>query len=132
MKLSVSFVTALAAAAGFASAAPADPNAGATHIQVEKRLVPGLLPDGFIDPPKVAQHVEHIKGKYAKTLATLEANTGNNKEKRASATLPLTEEQSGSFWSGVVKIGGKSLTIDFDTGSSDALVSVRWVLCVCQ
>lgn len=121
MKLSLSFVTALAVAAGFASAAPTTSplDAGTTYVAVEKRLIPGLLPDGLIDPPKIAQHIDHIKGKYARTLAALESNSA----KRATVTLPLTEQQSGSFWSGNVNIGGKTLAIDFDTGSTDALVN---------
>ncbi|CAO1634464.1 unnamed protein product [Sympodiomycopsis kandeliae] len=122
MELSVSFVTALAAAAGFASAAPTPaPEGQVMNINVEKRLIPGLLPDGIIDPPKIAQHINQVKAKYAQTSAAMAANSGNTK--RASAVIPLTEQSGGSFWSGNVKIGGKSLSIDFDTGSADALVN---------
>lgn len=124
MKLSVSFVTALAAAAGFASAAPHPSSESFTgvHIPVEKRLIPGLLPDGIIDPPKIAKHIEDIKAKYARTSAAMQANEGG-KAKRGNANIPLTSQQDGSFWSGNVKIGGQTLSIDFDTGSADALVN---------
>ncbi|CAO1616237.1 unnamed protein product [Parajaminaea phylloscopi] len=122
MQLSLSFVTGLIAA-GVALAAPAPSplaDEGVLKVALTKRNVDLHHADSFIvDPAKVAKHISSVKTKYTQTLANLEGGNG----KRAVSNIPLTAQQGGSFWSGNVQIGGQTLSIDFDTGSSDIVIN---------
>lgn len=127
MQLSLAFVTGLIAA-GLAVAAPAPsppfPQDDFVKFSLTKRSPKFHHADSFIiDPDKVASHISSITSKYAQTLSNLESNDGSKRKKRASSTIGLTPQQQQSFWSGSVQLGGQTLSIDFDTGSSDTVIN---------
>lgn len=71
-----------------------------------------------------------FSSKYSRNLAAYEKNTGHphpeavpssTASKRQTASVPLTDEQSGKYWQGRITVGSPPVqfTVDFDTGSSD-------------
>lgn len=125
MQLSLAFVTGLiAAGAALAAPAPASLSSddGTFNVALSKRKIDLHQAESFIvDPAKVAAHIGAVKSKYSQTLSNLQSQGSN--EKRATSTIPLTAQQGGSFWSGNIQIGGQTISIDFDTGSSDTIIN---------
>ncbi|PWN21011.1 acid protease [Microstroma glucosiphilum] len=74
-----------------------------------------------IDFGSVGSHIRSIKNKYARNRANIDAYRGVSK-RAATSVIPLKDIAEGSYWSGVVKIGGKSQRVDFDTGSGNILL----------
>ncbi|KAF7797804.1 hypothetical protein EIP86_009009 [Pleurotus ostreatoroseus] len=95
--------------------------------------------DGTFNHEKAVLHNIKTHNKYQRALRNLQANTGSlpqgfeikpfretltSSKKRATGTVPLTDEEQDLEWAGPVSIGSpaQAFVIDFDTGSSDLWV----------
>ncbi|TKY90082.1 hypothetical protein EX895_000080 [Sporisorium graminicola] len=134
MQLKLSFVAGLIASAALTVAIPLEQQKG-IDIAIHKRATLTKADTSEIDWSKVNAHLSGLRAKYASTLAAYERNTGNSHPlkrelagsvaKRATGSVALTDQEDGELWTGTLAFGTpqQSLTIDFDTGSSDMIAN---------
>lgn len=94
--------------------------------------------DGLADIDALKLHIAEVKTKIGRGFDAFKANTGKTHpndagvrepplkrsakaEKRATGSVPLTDDLEGDLWQGGVSVGTplSAFTVDFDTGSSD-------------
>ncbi|CAO1616907.1 unnamed protein product [Parajaminaea phylloscopi] len=103
----------------------ADAERSALKVPLFKRSDEVYKADGVtLDSAKVAGRVSYIREKYARLQKNAAINqSGNQSSKRGVVNLPLVAQDNATFWSGDVQVGGQTLKIDFDTGSSDTVIN---------
>jgi cathepsin D len=120
----------------------------ATPVQPPEVRIPltkrkGLTDDnGVVNTERLQAEVSKVLKKIERGFDAFEKNTGAahpnavkvSHEKRATASVPLQDEEDGALWQGSISVGTPSsqFTVDFDTGSSDTFLPGRNCRVNCQ